>query len=106
MWVDKNSQPGEDQIDSLLFDMQSNENSRFKIFKVPEAKSISLNDFDEVICGLKFCVWVGKFKCINDLIRIPLKGPKNGLEDRIDRRNGIFNESKEMLSLFLLEMKE
>ena len=52
----KKLQPGEDQIGSLLFDIQSNENSRFKIFKVPEAKSISLNDFDEVICGLKFCV--------------------------------------------------
>jgi len=47
---------GEDRIGSLLFDVQSNENSRFKIFKVPEAKSILLNDFDEVICGLKFCV--------------------------------------------------
>ena len=55
-WVYKKLQPGEDQIGSLLFYVQSNENSRFKVFKVPETKSISLDDFDEVICGLKFCV--------------------------------------------------
>ena len=36
-----------DQIGSLLFDIQSNENSSFKVVKVPEAKSISLDDFDE-----------------------------------------------------------
>ena len=45
-------QPGEDQIGSLLFDVQSNENSSFKVVKVPEAKSISLDDFDEVIGSL------------------------------------------------------
>ena len=46
--VDEKLQPGEDQIGSLLFDVQSNENSSFKVVKVPEAKSISLDDFDEV----------------------------------------------------------
>lgn len=49
---DEKLQPGEDQIGSLLFDVQSNENSSFKVVKVPEAKSISLDDFDEVIGSL------------------------------------------------------
>ena len=55
-WVDEKLQPGEDQIGSLLFDVQSNENSSFKVVKVSEAKSISLDDFDEVIGSLQFCV--------------------------------------------------
>lgn len=55
-WVDEKLQPGEDQIGSLLFDVQSNENSRFKVFKISEAKSISLDDFDEVISSLQFRV--------------------------------------------------
>ena len=55
-WVDEKLQPGEDQIGSLLFDVQNNENSSFKVVKVPEAKSISLDDFDEVSGSLQFCV--------------------------------------------------
>ena len=46
--VDEKLQPGEDQIGSLLFDVQNNENSSFKVVKFPEAKSISLDVFDEV----------------------------------------------------------
>ncbi len=35
-------------IGFLLFDVQNNENSNFKVVKFPEAKSISLDVFDEV----------------------------------------------------------
>ena len=35
-------------IGFLLFDVQNNENSSFKVVKFPEAKSISLDVFDEV----------------------------------------------------------
>ena len=55
-WVDEKLYPGEDQIGSLPFDVQSNENSSFKVVKVPETKSISLDDFDEVIGSFQFCV--------------------------------------------------
>ena len=42
-------QKREDQIGSLFFDVQSDEDSSLKVFKVPEAKSISLEGFDEVV---------------------------------------------------------
>ena len=47
---------GEDRIGSLLFDVQNDENSSFKVVKFPEAKSISLDVFDEVSGSLQFCV--------------------------------------------------
>ena len=34
------------------------------------------------------------------------KGLKNSLKDRIYTRNGFFNESKEMVSLFLMKMEK
>lgn len=53
---DEELQPGENQIVSLLFNVQSDKKSSFKVFKVAAPKTISLNDFDEVICGFKSCV--------------------------------------------------
>ena len=43
---------GEDRIGSLLFDVQNDEDSSFEVFKVPEAKSIALDDLNEVISSL------------------------------------------------------
>ena len=45
-------QKGENQNGSLLFDVQSDEDSSFEVFKVPEAKSIALDDLNEVISSL------------------------------------------------------
>lgn len=53
---DEELQPGENQIVSLLFNVQSDKKSSFKVFKVAAPKIISLDDFDEVICGFQFCV--------------------------------------------------
>ena len=50
--TDEKLQPGEDQLGSLLFNVQSNEDSSFRVFKVPEAKSITLDDLNEVISSL------------------------------------------------------
>ena len=40
---------GENLVGSLLFDIQSDEDSSFKIVKVPKAESVALDDFDEVV---------------------------------------------------------
>ena len=40
---------GEDRIGSLLFDVQNDENSSFKVVNVLESNSILLDAFDEVI---------------------------------------------------------
>ena len=39
----------ENQIGSLFFDVQSDENAFLKVVKVPESKSVSLNELDEMI---------------------------------------------------------
>jgi len=39
----------EDEIRSLSFDVQSDENAFLEVVKVPESKSISLNDLDEIV---------------------------------------------------------
>ena len=47
---------GEDRIGSLLFDIQSDENSSSKVVKVPKAKSVALDNLDEVVSSLQFCI--------------------------------------------------
>ena len=39
----------EDEIRSLSFDVQSDENAFLKVVKVPESKSVALNDLDEIV---------------------------------------------------------
>ena len=39
----------ENQIGSLFFDVQSDENAFLKVVKVAESKSIALDDLDEIV---------------------------------------------------------
>ena len=55
-WVDEKLTPREDELRSLFLYVQSNQNPFFKVFKVPETKGISLNDFDEIIGSFQFGV--------------------------------------------------
>jgi hypothetical protein len=47
---------GEDRIGSLLFDVQNDENSSFKVVNVLESNSILLDVFDEVIGSFQFYI--------------------------------------------------
>ena len=47
---------GEDRIGSLLFDVQNDENSSFKVANVLESNSILLDAFDEVIGSFQFYI--------------------------------------------------
>ena len=47
--VNEKSYPGEDNICSLLFDVQSEKNSSSKVVKVSKAKSVAFDDLDEVV---------------------------------------------------------
>ncbi len=47
-----------DWIDTLLW---GGYNQFFKVFKVPETKGISLNDFDEIIGSFQFGVGIRQF---------------------------------------------
>ena len=46
----------ENELRSLFLYVQSNQNPFFKVFKVPETKGISLNDFDEIVGSFQFGV--------------------------------------------------
>ncbi|EFW07218.1 hypothetical protein HMPREF9459_01231 [Streptococcus anginosus 1_2_62CV] len=39
----------EDEIRSLFFDVQSDENASLKIVKVPKSKSVALDELDEIV---------------------------------------------------------
>ena len=47
------------QIASFLFDVQSDKNPFFEVFKVPKTKGITLDKFDEIIDLFQFCVGIG-----------------------------------------------
>jgi len=49
----------EDEIRSLFFDVQSDENAFLKIVKVPESKSVALDDLDEIVGCFQLSVGVG-----------------------------------------------
>ena len=55
-WVDEKLTPREDELRPLFLYVQCNQNPFFKVFKVPETKGISLNDFDEIIGSFQFGV--------------------------------------------------
>ena len=43
----------------FFFDIQSDKNPFFEVFKVPKSKGISLDKFNEIISRLQFCVGIG-----------------------------------------------
>lgn len=62
--------PREDDIRSLFLYVQSNQNPFFKVFKVPETKGISFNDFDEIIGSFQFGIGIRQFHGIQNLVFI------------------------------------
>jgi len=47
-----------DKFCPFFFDVQSDKNSFFEVFKVPKTKGIALDKFDEIIRGFQFCVGI------------------------------------------------
>ena len=48
-----------DKFRPFFFDIQSDENSLFEVFKVPKTKGIAFDKFDEIISRFQFCVGIG-----------------------------------------------
>ena len=42
-----------------FFNIQSDKNPFFEVFKVPKSKGIALDEFDEIIGRFQFCVGIG-----------------------------------------------
>ncbi|GAD35894.1 hypothetical protein ANG3_0413 [Streptococcus intermedius SK54 = ATCC 27335] len=49
----------EDEIRSLSFDIQSDENAFLKVVKVPKSKSVSLDGLNEIVGRFQLGVGVG-----------------------------------------------
>ena len=43
----------------FFFDVQSDKNPFFEVFKVPKSKGVALDEFDEIISGFQFGVGIG-----------------------------------------------
>ena len=48
-WVEEKLRSRKDEICPFFFDIQSDKNPFFEVFKVPKTKGISLDKFDEII---------------------------------------------------------
>ena len=96
----------ENQIGSLFFDVQSDENAFLKVVKVPESKSVSLNDLDEIVSRFQLGVGVGQFQGIENLVPVLQESPKDGLKNRVNIRNNLLHQVKEIISLLFLKVKE
>lgn len=105
-WVDLQLTSGENKTCSLFFDVQSEENSFLEVFKFSKTKSVSLNDFNQVIGSFQFSVRKAKFQSVDNLLFVFQKCRKNSLKDGMDVFDGIGNELKEIFSFLFLEMKE
>ena len=47
-----------DKIRPFFFDVQSDKNPFFEVFKVPKSKGVSFDKFDEIIGRFQFCVGI------------------------------------------------
>ena len=47
-----------DKIRPFFFDVQSDKNPFFEVFKVPKTKGVTFDKFDEIIGGFQFCVGI------------------------------------------------
>ena len=96
----------EDEIRSLFFDVQGDENAFLKVVKVPESKSIALDDLDEIVSCFQLGVGVGEFQGVDNLVSVLQESPKDSLKNRVNIRNKLLNQIEEMISLLFLKVKQ
>ena len=72
----------------------------------PKAKSIALDDFDEIVGDFDLGIGVWHLQGVDNLIPIFDKGPKDSLKNRMDRGESLLYQSKEFIGSFLLKVKK
>ena len=55
-WVEEKLSSRKDEICPFFFDVQSDKNPFFEVFKVPKTKGIALDKFDKIIGCFQFGV--------------------------------------------------
>ena len=58
-WVEEKLRPRKDKFRPFFFDVQSDKNSFFEVFKVSKTKVISLDKFNKIIGRFQFGVRIG-----------------------------------------------
>ena len=66
-----------DTFRPFFFDIQSDKNPFFEVFKVPKTKGIALDKFDEIIRCFQFCVGKGELKGVDNFLFALEKGLKD-----------------------------
>ena len=90
----------------LFFDAHGNENPSSEVIKVTKAKSIALDDFDEIVGDFELGIGVWHLQGVDNLVPIFDKGPKDSLKNRMDRGESLLYQSKEFIGSFLLKVKK
>lgn len=72
----------------------------------PKAKSIALDDFDEIVGDFELGIGVWHLQGVDNIVPIFDKGPKDSLKNRMDREESLLYQSKEFIGSFLLKVKK
>ena len=105
-WVEEKLRSRKDEIRPFFFDIQSDKNPFFEVFKVPKTKGISLDKFDEIIGCFQFGVGIGQLKGVDNLFVILEEGFKDSLKKRMNLLKIVLNKSEKFLWFLILEVKK
>lgn len=72
----------------------------------PKAKSIALDDFDEIVGDFELGIGVWHLQGVDNLVPIFDQGSKDSLKNRMDRGESLLYQSKEFIGSFLLKVKK
>ena len=64
-WVEEKLRSWKDTFRPFFFDVQSDKNPFFEVFKVSKTKGIALDKFDKIIRCFQFGVGVGQLKGVD-----------------------------------------
>ena len=84
--LNKKLTSGEDNDCPLHFYIQSDENSFLKVIKVPKTKSISFDEFNEIIGCFQFGVGIRQLKGVDNFLFVLEKCLKDSLKDSLKNR--------------------
>ena len=82
--MDEKLSSRKDKFRPFFFDVQSDKNPFFEIFKVPKTKGIAFDKFDEIIRCFQFCIGKGELKGVGNFLFILEEGFKDSLKKRMN----------------------
>ena len=105
-WVEKKLSSRKDKFCPFFFDIQSDKNPFFEVFKVSKTKGIALDKFDEIIGRFQFGIRIVQLKGVDNLFFIFEEGFKDSLKNRMSLLKIVLNKSEKFLWFLILEVKK